>query len=79
MTRTEFALMVYEMLNEYDCKMIRIEYYDDGVCCINYTNGDYDSHFYAPYRFMNRARLRLLIMEQLNLLIEINPLIDLGF
>ena len=46
---------------------------------LNYTNGfDSDLHFYVAYRFMNRSRLRLLVMEQLDLLIEINPLIDLG-
>ena len=55
-----------------------MEYSEDGICKVNYTNGFKDLHLYVAYRFMNRARLRLLIMEQLNLLIEINPIIDLG-
>ena len=47
---------------------------------VNYSPDDVNVwRMYIPYRFMNRARLRLLIMEQLNLLIEINPIIDLGF
>ena len=56
-----------------------MEYTDDGICKVNYTNGFKDLYFYVAYRFMNRARLRLLIMDQLDLLIEINPIIDLGF
>ena len=57
-----------------------MEYSEDGICKVNYTDGfNNDLHLYVAYRFMNRARLRLLIMEQLDLLIEINPIIDLGF
>ena len=57
-----------------------MEFSEYGICKVNFTDGfDTDLHFYVAYRFMNRARLRLLIMEQLNLLIEINPIIDLGF
>ena len=80
MTKTEFVILVDEVFNEFDCKLIGLDYSEDGICKVNYTDGfDTDLHFYVAYRFMNRARLRLLIMEQLNLLIEINPIIDLGF
>ena len=80
MTKLKFTVLVDEVFNEFDCKLLRLEYSEDGICKVNYTDGfDTDLHFYVAYRFMNRARLRLLIMEQLNLLIEINPLIDLGF
>ena len=80
MTRTDFTIMIDEVLNEFDCKLLGMEYNEDGICKVNYTDGfDTDLHFYVAYRFMNRARLRLLMMEQLNLLIEINPEIDLGF
>ena len=80
MSRTDFTLMLDEVINEFDCKLLGMEYSEDGICKVNYTDGfDTDLHFYVAYRFMNRARLRLLIMEQLNLLIEINPAIDLGF
>ena len=80
MTKLQFTLLVEEVFNEFDCKLIRMNYSDDGICKVNYTDGfDTNLHFYVAYRFMNRARLRLKIMEQLNLLIEIDPIIDLGF
>ena len=79
MTKLKFTVLVDEVLNEFDCKLIRLEYSKDGICKVNYTNGFKDLYFYVAYRFMNRARLRLLIMDQLDLLIEINPIIDLGF
>ena len=80
MTRTDFTIMLDELLNEFDCLLLGLEYSEDGICKVNYTDGfDSDLHFYVAYRFMNRARLRLIIMEQLDLLIEINPEIELGF
>ena len=80
MTKLKFTVLVDEVFNEFDCKLLGLEYSEDGICKVNYTDGfSTDLHFYVAYRFMNRARLRLLIMEQLNLLIEINPIIDLGF
>ena len=42
-----------------------MEYNEDGICRVNYTDGfDSDLHFYVAYRFMNRARLRLLTEEE---------------
>ena len=79
MTKLKFTVLVDEVFNEFDCKLLGMEYSEDGICKVNYTNGFKDLHLYVAYRFMNRARLRLLIMDQLNLLIEINPATDLGF
>ena len=80
MTKTEFVILVDEVFNEFDCKLLRMEFSEYGICKVNFIDGfDTDLHFYVAYRFMNRARLRLLIMEQLDLLIKINPEIDLGF
>ena len=79
MTKLDFTLLLVEIFDEFDCKLLKNEYSEDGICKVNYTNGFNYLHFYVAYRFMNRARLRLLIMDQLNLLIEINPIIDLGF
>ena len=80
MTKLKFTVLVDEIFNEFDCKLLGMDYTEDGICRVNYTDGfDTDLHFYVAYRFMNRARLRLLIMEQLNLLIEIDPTTDLGF
>ena len=80
MTKLKFTVLVDEVFNEFDCKLLGMDYSDDGICKVNYTDGfDSDLHFYVAYRFMNRARLRLLIMEQQNLLIKIDSEIDLGF
>ena len=80
MTKLMFTVLVDEVFNEFDCKLLGMDYTEDGICKVNYTDGfDTDLHLYVAYRFMNRARLRLLLMEQLNLLIEIDPIIDLGF
>ena len=80
MTRTAFTIMLDEVLNEFDCKIDGILYTDDNIAIVNYSPDDVNVwRMYIPYRFMNRARLRLLVMEQLDLLIEINPIIDLGF
>ena len=80
MTRTDFTIMIDEVLNEFDCKIDGILYTDDNIAIVNYSPDDVNVwRMYIPYRFMSRARLRLLIMDQLNLLIKINPEIDLGF
>ena len=79
MTKLMFTVLVDEVFNEFDCRLLGMEYSEDGICKVNFTDGFDNLHFFVAYRFMNRARLRLLIMEQLNLLIEIDPLIDLGF
>ena len=78
MTKLKFTVLVDEVFNEFDCKLLGMEYSKDGICKVNYIDEyDNDLHFYTAYRFMNRSRLRLVIMEQLNLLMKINP-IDLG-
>ena len=80
MSRLKFTIMIDEILNEFDCKIDGILYTDDNIAIVNYSPDDVNiRRMYIPYRFMNRARLRLLIMEQLDLLIKINPEIDLGF
>ena len=71
MSKIKFTVLVDEVFNEFDCKLLGMEYGEDGICRVNYTDGfDTDLHFYVAYRFMNRARLRFKIMDQLGLLIE---------
>ena len=80
MTRTDFTLMLDEVLNEFDCRIDGILYTDDNIAIVNYSPNDVNIwRMYIPYRFMNRVRLRLLVMEQLDLLVPVNPEIDLGF
>ena len=80
MSKIKFNALVNEVFNEFDCKLLGMKYSEDGICKVNFTDGfDTDLHFYAAYRFMNRARLRLLIMDILDLLFPVDPEIDLGF
>ena len=70
MSKLKFVVLVVEIFDEFDCKLLGTEYSEDGICKVKYTDGFKDLHFYVAYRFMNRARLRLKIMDQLDLLIE---------
>ena len=80
MTRTDFTIMLDELLNEFDCLFLGLDYSEDGICKVNYTDGfDTDLHFFVAYRFMNRARLRFKIMDELDLLVLVNPETELGF
>ncbi len=79
MSKTEFTLLVDELLNEYDCKIIGLEYYDDGICRVRFSDGTFNRSFYVAYRFMNRARLKLKLLDELDLLILVDPELDLGF
>ena len=80
MTKLKFTVLVDEVFNEFDCKLLRMEFSECGICKVNFIDGfDTDLHFYVAYRFMNRARLRLLMMEQLDLLESVDPELDLGF
>ena len=80
MTRTDFTIIIDEVLNEFDCKIDGLLYTDGNIAIVNYSPDDVNVwRMYIPFRFMNRARLRLLIMDQLDLLIKINSEIDLGF
>ena len=80
MTRTEFTIMLDEILNEFDCKIDGILYTDDNIAILNYSPDDVNVwRMYISYRYMNRAKLRFKIMNELNLLVPVNPEIDLGF
>ena len=79
MTRTEFTIMLDEVLNEFDCKIDGLLYTDGNIAIVNYSPDDVNVwRMYIPFRFMNRAKLRLKIMGELDLLVPVNPEIDLG-
>ena len=79
MTKLKFTVLVDEVFNEFDCKLLGMEYNEDGICKVDFTDGFDDLHLFVAYRFMNRARLRLKMMDELDLLVPVNPEIDLGF
>ena len=79
MTRTDFTIMIDDVLNEFDCKIDGILYTDDNIAIVNYSPDDVNVwRMYIPFRFMNRAKLRLKIMVALNLLVPIYPDIEFG-
>ena len=78
MTKLKFTVLVDEVFNEFDCKLLGMEYSEDGICWVNYTDVFDDLHLFVAYRFMIRARLRLKIMDELDLLVPVDPIIDLG-
>lgn len=79
MTKLKFTVLVDEVFNEFDCRLLGMEYNEDEICKVNFTDGFDYLHLFVAYRFMNRARLRLKIMDILKLLEPVNPEIDLGF
>ena len=79
MTRTDFTLMLDELLNEFDCKIDGILFTDDNIAIVNFSPDDVNvRRMYISYRFMNRAKLSLKIMVELNLLVPIYPDIEFG-
>lgn len=79
MTKTEFAILVDEVLNEFGCVLLCMNFNKDEICETTYHDGFSARHFYSAYRFMNRAKLRFIIMDQLDLLEPVDPELDLGF
>ena len=74
MSKTEFALLVDEVLNEFDCKLYGLIYNSEGICEVSYTDDlETVKKLLFAYRFMNRARLRLKIMDELDLLTPVDP------
>ena len=81
MSKTEFTLLVNEILDEYDCKLYGLIYNSEGICEISYTDDlETVKKLLVAYRFMNRARLRFKIMDELDLLTPVDTdELDLGF
>ena len=81
MTKVDFTLLVNEILDEYDCKLYGLIYNSEGICEISYTDDlETVKKLLVAYRFMNRARLRFKIMDELDLLTPVDPdELDLGF
>ena len=81
MSKTEFSLLIEEVLNDFGLTTQLLRYSEDGICKVFYegTSEWIEGNFLVAYRFMNRARLRLIIMDELDLLDSANPEIDLGF
>ena len=81
MNKIEFTLLVNEILDDYDCKLYGLIYNSEGICEVSYTDDlETVKKMLVAYRFMNRARLRFKIMDELDLLTPVDPKdLDLRF
>ena len=74
MDKIEFTLLVNEILDEYDCKLYGLIYNSEGICEVRYSDDlKTVKKLLVAYRFMNRARLRFKMMDELDLLTPVNP------
>ena len=80
MSKTEFTLILDEVLNDFDCKLEGLRYTDDNIAIIDYSPNSVNVYrTFFPYRFANRAKIRVEIMYELDLLVPVDPELDLGF
>ena len=69
MTKLNFTLEVDKMLNDNDCKLLGMDYNEEEICKISYTDdGVITKEMYIAYRFMNPARLKRKMLIELGLL-----------
>ena len=56
MTKTDFTIMLDEVLNEFDCKIDGILYTDDNIAIVNYSPVDVNVwRMYIAYRYLNNG------------------------
>lgn len=68
MSKSVFTILIDEVLNEFNCLLEGLYYNDEGICIVNYFDGDFIRQMIVAYRFMNRTRLKYKLMKQLDLL-----------
>lgn len=69
MTKLNFTLEVDKILNDNDCKLLGMEYNEEEICKVNYTDdGVIVKELYIAYRFMNLARLKRKLLIELGML-----------
>ena len=67
MTKLNFTLEVDKILNDNDCKLLGMDYNEEEICKISYTDDDVIAkEMYIAYRFMTPARLKRKIMIELS-------------
>ena len=65
MSKTTLAALVNDILNSLGYKMIKIEFNDENIACIEYTkDGSVIKDMFIPYRFMKIANLRNKVISE---------------
>ena len=65
MSKTTLAVIVNDILNSLDYKMLKIEFNDENIAMINYTkDGSVIKDMFIAYRFMKLANLRNKVLSE---------------
>ena len=65
MSKTTLATLVNDILNSLDYKMLRIEFNNQEIVCIDYTkDGSIIKNMFIAYRFMKLANLRNKVLSE---------------
>ena len=65
MSKTTLAALVNDILNSLGCKMLKIEFNNEGIACIEYTkDGSLIKDMFIAYRFMKIANLRNKVLSE---------------
>ena len=65
MSKKTLAVLVNDILDSLDYKMLKIEFNDEGIACIEYTkDGVVIKDMFIAYRFMKLANLRNKVLSE---------------
>ena len=65
MSKTTLAALVNDILNSLGFKMLKIEFNNEGIACIEYTkDGSVIRDMFIAYRFMKLANLRNKVLSE---------------
>ena len=65
MSKTTLAVLVNDILDSLDYKMLKIEFNDENIAMIDYTkDGSVIKDMYIAYRFMKLANLRNKVLSE---------------
>ena len=65
MSRLTFSVLVNDILDSLDYKMLKIEFNDENIACIDYTkDGAIIKNMFIAYRFMKLANLRNKVISE---------------
>ena len=65
MSRLTFSVLVNDILDSLDYKMLKIEFNDENIACIDYTkDGSIINTMFIAYRYMKLANLRNKVLSE---------------
>ena len=65
MSKTTLAVIVTDILNSLGFKMLKIEFNNEEIACIDYTkDGSIIKNMFIAYRFMKLANLRNKVLSE---------------